>query len=129
MTEAFKIVPPNIKEVYRVAKEVREGFEQRSFDPEVVWARYCSWVPDARHWDRGKFLDLANTSFPLGCCGLASAFLSKEVDVGYGQPEHIYYKSYPHTVLLGDIAMVDITADQFGGPRIYVGPMVDPWKG
>jgi hypothetical protein len=128
MIEASKTISSKIDEIYQIATEVREGFELQSLDPKIVWSRYCRWVPDARHWDKDKFLSLANTAFPLGCCGLASAFLSEEVDIGCGIPEHILYKDEPHTILLGSLAMIDITADQFGGPRIYVGPMVRPWS-
>jgi hypothetical protein len=29
--------------------------------------------------------------------------------------------------MIGEI-VVDITADQFGGPAVYVGPLAEPWS-
>ena len=116
-----------VEKIYEAAAKVRNEFESQSVDRDLLWVRYCRWNPAAWRYDKNRYLDLAAASFPLGSCGLASAYLWGEVDVGEGQPKSVYYRGYEHTVLLGRIAMVDITADQFGGPRVYIGPMLDPW--
>lgn len=40
---------------------------------------------------------------------------------GYERAQHTY-------VLLGGLAIADITADQHGGPEVYVGPIEEPWR-
>jgi hypothetical protein len=38
------------------------------------------------------------------------------------------YSGYSHTFLLLGGNVVDITADQFDGPPVYVGPLTQPWE-
>ena len=118
----------SVDKIYDAAVLAREGFERQTLDRDVLWLRYCRWNPSAYDEDKDFFLDLAAQSFPVGNCGLASAYLWEEVSIGDGQPKSVFYRGEGHTVLLGRIAMVDITADQFGGPRVYIGPMVSPWS-
>lgn len=38
------------------------------------------------------------------------------------------YAGHGHTFLVIEGVVVDITADQFDGPDVYVGPLVAPWS-
>ena len=38
------------------------------------------------------------------------------------------YEGQKHTFLMLDNLVLDITADQFGGPALYVGSLVSPWS-
>jgi len=64
--------------------------------------------------------------FPKLCCGLATVYLRRCLG-GWGVVWQGFYKVTPHTVLVADDFLVDITADQFGGPAIYVGHILYPW--
>jgi hypothetical protein len=101
---------------------VRRALSSRECDPVVLARLYQRYnpVPDVE-----AFVGHALRIFPRLCCGLASVYLRhclKEGVVTCGS-----YGDEPHSFLLRRDGIVDITADQFGGPEVYVGPLKAPW--
>jgi len=74
--------------------------------------------------DTTKFISHAKVLFPNGNCGLTSLYLKKEIG---GEIVQGTYGEHNHTFLLVDDTVIDITADQFGGPKVYIGPLRSPW--
>jgi hypothetical protein len=79
------------------------------------------------------FLDRTLPNFPDGNCGVASIYLKHRLEGG--ELRNGTFHGLTHVVLdLSEVVLQyddlisDITADQFGGPKIYVGPMRDPWS-
>jgi hypothetical protein len=109
--------------ILRTIAEVRAAFEAGSYDDGIAAAAYQAYasVPDIE-----LFLRRARVLFPALNCGLCSAYL--HAVLGRGSVVRTRYNGHPHTVLLTDGVMIDITADQFGGPPIYVGPVRPPWS-
>ena len=65
--------------------------------------------------------------FPNLNCGLATVYLRKLFSDG--RIVNGKYKDNNHTfLLLEDSVVVDITSDQYGGPKVYVGPLQSPWS-
>lgn len=72
------------------------------------------------------FFSQAKDLFPNLNCGIASVYLKHRL--GKGVIVQGQFQNHGHTFLLLDEDMVlDITADQFGGPAIYFGPLSLPW--
>jgi len=64
--------------------------------------------------------------FPKLNCGIASLYIQYKLK--HGTIVQGFYNNIPHTFfLLGD-NIIDITADQFGGPKIYTGKLKEPWR-
>ena len=72
------------------------------------------------------FFSRAKELFPSLNCGIASVYLKH--CFGAGQIVQGSYAGLGHTFLVLDDVIVDITADQFGGPPVYVGPLISPWS-
>lgn len=72
--------------------------------------------------------------FPRGCDLVASCYLHQRIqqDGGADWPDVWHHGGYENKqqvyVLLGELAIADITADQHGGPEVYVGPLAQPWR-
>lgn len=107
----------------RIAVEVRKKLEAGAVDQrqlETLYAGYTS-VPRV-----SLFVKRARKQFPNLNCGLASVLLRHELQEGevvngkYGPENHTF-------LLLHGNAIVDITADQYGGPTVYVGTIQKPW--
>lgn len=107
----------------RTVVEVRAAFEARSCDNGIAAAAYQAYtsVPDIE-----LFLWRAQVLFPALNCGLCSAYLRSVLSCG--SIVHTRYNGHPHTVLAVDNVIIDITADQYGGPPIYVGAARPPWS-
>lgn len=62
-------------------------------------------------------------------CGIATVYLQHILKKG--TIVNGYFKNEKHTFLsisdYGGPFIIDITADQFGGPAVYVGKLVYPW--
>lgn len=107
-----------------IAREVRRKFERKEIPPEELEQLYFDYnsIKDIK-----TFIRRALESFPRGNCGLASVYLQRlfpEAEVVRGR-----YEEQPHTFLvLRENTVIDITADQFGGPEVYVGPLCGLWK-
>lgn len=72
-----------------------------------------------------SFLKQAKTLFPHLNCGLAAVYLQHKLG---GVVVTGSYEGQKHTFLMLDNLVLDITADQFGGPALYVGSLVSPWS-
>ena len=107
----------------KTAWQARKAFEQRTIPREVLRELFLAPNPD--FLDVDNYLDFAATIFPRGNCGLTSVYLRHVI--GAGQIVEGQYVSEQHTFLKVGALAVDITADQFGGPPIYVGPITLPW--
>ena len=102
----------------------RRNFEQRKIDKKILKELYLVYNP-IENVDR--FIERAETLFPKLNCGLASVYLKNVL--GFGDVVNGSYENQKHTFLLADKKIVvDITSDQFGGPKVYVGPLKEPWS-
>jgi hypothetical protein len=104
------------------AREVRLAFERDAFDIRLARAVYGAYAPII---DLDLFLSRARALFPALNCGLCSTYLSAVL--GRGVVRRGTYGAAGHTVLMVGHLIVDITADQFGGPSVYVGTLQRPW--
>ncbi len=76
--------------------------------------------------DIGSFIKRSRKLFPRLNCGLATLYLREILEDGTVVQGK--YNGKNHTFLLIDgNTVVDITADQYGGPKVYVGPLRKPW--
>jgi hypothetical protein len=115
------------QEVFETGARVRAEFDRWAIDEDVLRWLYPAWNPGMLTADFDDYLRRARESFPTGCCGLASVYLMYELKTG--EPEHGRYDETGHTVLKwAHQRIADITADQFGGPEVYVGPPDYPWR-
>jgi hypothetical protein len=118
------------QELYDIAAQGRLDFETGTADAKLprilklyVPQRAEDWISD---------LPLLRAHFPKYNCDLTAPYLRHQY--GWGELLYGYYDGKIHTVLdlgktvLADETIADITADQFGGPTIYVGPLVMPWE-
>jgi hypothetical protein len=113
----------DLETIGSAARNARGLFESRRVPPELLAALYSSYHPVR---DALDFVAAARRLFPRLNCGLASVFLRHLI--GGGAVTTGTYAGELHTFLLMDSRLVvDITADQFGGPGVYVGPLVAPW--
>ena len=106
------------KTIYRSRKE----FEMGTANQELLLELYRDYADVG---DTLMFIHKAKEIFPNGNCGLASLYLKKELG---GEIVQGKYGEHNHTFLLHKDMVIDITADQFGGPKVYVGPLRSPWS-
>ena len=108
--------------IEEIADEVRVEFELRRVDLDLLSLLYREFAVVT---DMYNFLKAAQKQFPIANSGLAGVYLQSILG---GELVGGYYKQIPHTFLfLDEKLVVDITADQFGGPRVYVGPLTYPY--
>jgi hypothetical protein len=117
-----KMAVPADAATLRTVIEVRAAFETGTYDEDIAVAAYQA---DAPVPDIELFLRRARVLFPALNCGLCSAYL--RAVLGFGSMARTRYNGHPHTVLAVDNVIIDITADQFGGPPTYVGAVQPPW--
>lgn len=115
-----------LEEVYDAASRTREQFETRSYNWSEIAELYLQYS-GAVELDR----EHAEAIYPRLNCGLATVALRAMLRAGdMVQGE---YEGNNHTFLriktrdAGQV-IADTTADQFGGPDIYAGRMVPPWR-
>lgn len=107
-----------------VVFRIRRRFESGKIPPLVLASAYSGYNPID---DVTRFVSLANELFPRLNCGVASSYLRDTL--GGGEVVTGTYNGSTHTFLLfNGTTVVDITADQFGGPRVYIGPLTEPWR-
>lgn len=110
--------------IKRTAGRARQELEKKRVDREFlkeIYRRYAD-VPDVE-----LFVQRAEEMFPNLNCGLASVYLQHRL--GEGEVVQGKYDQHDHTfLLLADGTTVDITADQYGGPKVYCGPLRQPWS-
>ncbi|MDD2785588.1 MAG: hypothetical protein PHS79_01690 [Patescibacteria group bacterium] len=106
------------------ATQVREAFETWIVSLDLLANLYSGYNPDV---DAQRFVEDALKIFPKLNCGLASVYLQKVL--GGGEIVRGAYGVNAHTFLvLDENVVVDITADQYGGPKVYVGELKFPWS-
>ena len=103
--------------------EIRDDFEKKRVDVALLQSLYQAYNPIPAI---EQFVQQALEMFPNLNCGLASVYIQHTF--GGGEVKKGYYGTHPHTFLLLGEKIIDITADQFGGPRIYQGPLCSPWR-
>ena len=113
---------PTLHALWVTANETRQAFEAGLFDVAVARLAYRAYAPGL---DIDLFLARSHALFPALNCGLCSAYLRAVLQ--RGSIRRGYYDGEPHTVLMVGSTVIDVTADQFGGPAVYVGPERPPW--
>ncbi len=106
-----------------VAKAVRLALRHGRVEPVLLARLYSDYNPVS---DPALFVERALGMFPRLCCGLATAYVQQQL--GEGTIVRGAYGNEGHTYLVARGSVVDVTADQFGGPEVYVGPIVSPWR-
>lgn len=106
----------------KTIKQTRKQFEMGLTDRKKLIGLYREYTDVG---DTEQFIKKARDIFPQGNCGLASLYLKTKLG---GEVIQGRYGKHNHTFLLIDDTVVDITADQFGGPKVYTGPLQSPWK-
>ena len=104
-----------------VVRNVRRNFEKRTIDYVLLYELYQEYNPRP---DNAEFISISKKYFPRYNCGLASVYLQHLLGSKIVQRS---YQQYQHTVLLQGKIIIDITADQFDGPKMYVGALKRPW--
>ncbi len=113
-----------LNELKEAAYVVRRKFESGKLEESRLAKLYDSYnpIPNTRLFVRSSV-----EMFPRLNCGLASLYLQDALKIG--EIVRGRYKGEKHTFLLIDgRIVVDITADQYGGPKVYVGPLKSPWE-
>ncbi len=129
------------EELQEIVATCRRDFEDNNTRVSNDWLKlyYRSYFPERVSSDIGLDIDLrANRpQFPRDNCEHASVYLRHFVgggDIIDGTYIDTDSREMPHSFLyIGETALAeetiaDITADQFGGPAVYVGPLVLPWQ-
>ena len=112
------------KQVEEIAFKIRLDFENQKIDENELGELYQRYN-SIKSID--SFIQIGKEVFPNLNCGLATVYLKKlfpdsEIIKGkYGDNNHTF-------LLLDERVVVDITSDQYGGPRVYVGPLRNPWS-
>lgn len=112
-----------------VVVKARRKFENYQIDPVLLQRLYEAYNPEVE--DSRLFVERGLRQFPFLNCGLASVYLKKVL--GTGKVINGKYLDQNHTFLLienfnEDAIVIDITADQYGGPPIYVDSLQPPWS-
>lgn len=136
-------------ELQLLAEEARREWEQDAIDYKLLCKLYRKWVEEFGLTDHRVELDdygirsivqLARHYFPKGCCGVASCWLARKIPdskLVHGAYQirkkkwfglKVKVTEEPHTWIETGDTIIDITADQFGGPKIYIGPVKEPYK-
>lgn len=111
------------KSIRQIAMEVRSEFEKRTLSEELLVQLYSSYCPGL---DTVTFVQQALELFPKLNCGLASLVLRQRLKGGLIIKGS--FGKFPHTFLRYENLIVDITSDQFQGPKIHVGKLRRPWS-
>lgn len=107
-----------------VVAEARASFESATIPNSELEHLYSSY---AEIDDVASFISRSKSLFPALNCGLASVYLKYKL--GRGLIVQGTYDGHSHTFLVYDHdTIIDITADQYGGPAVYVGPLCSPWS-
>ena len=112
------------EDLLKIAIEARRKFETGKVKASILKNLYSRYNPLE---DTDTFIQSSRKLFPKLNCGLTTLYLRELI--GNGTVTKGKYKGINHTFLMikGNI-IVDITADQYGGPKIYVGPLKKPWE-
>jgi len=113
----------SVLELQAVAIKAREDLERGRVSRELLERLYVAYNPNV---EIDSFLKEASKIFPRLNCGVASVYL--RYVLGGGEIIQGKYNQENHTFLQVGEHIVDITADQFGGPKIYIGELKDSWS-
>jgi hypothetical protein len=108
----------------QIAVKIRRDFEVGHIDQARLIKLYRKYhrVQNMKH-----FIGQGLKIFPRLSCGLASVYLRDRLRKG--KIIRGKFKDYNHTFLVLDRnTVIDITADQYGGPRVHFGKLAYPWK-
>lgn len=108
--------------IHNIVIKTRKQFEMNTVDTAMLKKIYGSYtlIPNM-----DEFVTIALSQFPKLNCGLTSLYLQyllQDGEVHSGK-----YKQENHTFLTIENLIIDITADQYGGPKIYIGSLCEPW--
>ena len=110
-------------ETRNTIKLIRNSFERQSIDLSLLKKLYKKY----NNIDNiDKFINDGVNMFPKLNCGITSLYI-KHILKG-GRIINGEYKKENHTFLMYKNNIIDITAEQYGGPKIHVGPLKYPWK-
>lgn len=101
---------------------MRKDFEKKLISKNILKRLYEEYNPQV---NSNKFVTEAEKIFPKLNCGLTSVYLKNLLG---GKIVQGKYKRHNHTFLLLQGNIIDITADQYDGPKIYVGKLKSPWR-
>jgi hypothetical protein len=120
-------MPKPLETIDIIAQEARQAFEANIIARPLLRKLYLEYNPSVLDVD--NYLDFAARIFPKGNCGLASIYLQHQLGVGkVVEGTYCLERSIePHQFLKVGELIIDITADQFDGPAVYVGPLELPW--
>lgn len=111
-------------ELQSTAEDVRRAFETGGIDETLLADLYRDYTDVG---DTMLFVKRVLESFPHLACGAATLYLRHRLGSGaviqgrYGEEDHTFFQ-------MDDGTVVDITADQYGGPKTYVGKLRSPWS-
>lgn len=108
-------------EIREIAERIRKEFEEKRIPEETLFWLYSQYN---RGVNGNIFVAEAKKIFPNLNCGLSSIYLRKMLG---GELVQGYYDGYNHTFLMLGGRVVDITADQYGGSKVYIGELKFPW--
>lgn len=112
-----------LQKLKQITQKARKDFEMQRINEVELNRLYTQYNP-LENID--SFLLSTRGLFPRLNCGLASVYLQNlipESEVIRGR-----FKNNNHTFLLvKKEIIIDITSDQYGGPKVYVGPIKIPW--
>jgi len=112
------------KEMKSTIKQIRKDFESQNLDYNKLKNLYLNYNAIS---DINEFIEKSKSLFPKLNCGLASLYIQDKLKKG--KIVKGKYKDYSHTfLLLENNIIIDITADQYGGPKIYMNKLKSPWK-
>ena len=112
------------QKIKQIATKTRDEFEAWKIDEirlKKLYQNY-NYIKDIN-----PFIKHSKKIFPHLNCGLTSVYL-KSLFSG-SKIINGKYKNHNHTfLLLNKSIIIDITSDQYEGPKIYVGPLKSPWS-
>ena len=112
-----------MENLIKTIKQIRSNFEKQEVDYLLLRKLYTKYnkIPSI-----DSFMEKAKSLFPKLNCGLASLYIQNKL--GKGELIKGKYKNQNHTfLLLENNTIIDITSDQYGGPKVYIGPLKKPW--
>ena len=113
-----------IKEIEKSVSEIRKDFEEGKVNYNNLKILYQDYN---KIDDINNFIDKSKSLFPNLNCGLASLYIINKLR--QGRIIKGKHKNDNHTfVLLKKDIIIDITSDQYGGPKVYIGELKEPWR-
>jgi hypothetical protein len=130
-------------EIVTVATQTRHDFKTKALKIHYLQSvidKHLPYIAESYKAGLAQWIEQTIAEYPVNSCELATAVLLDRLQTGkivYGRYE--YKPLGPHNTRKShsfwstsdpknEITLIaDITADQYGGPPIYVGPLIQPW--